>query len=301
MKSNPFFSVIIPTYNREKFILKSIQSVLEQKFTNYELIIVDDGSTDNTSELVKTYLSNNIHYFLIENSERAAARNFGMSKAKGDYCTFLDSDDIYYTYYLSNAFDFIEKLNQPKFYAQAYEIRTVTGKTLSVTKPTSSNYYKAISKGNFLSCMGVFISKDVCADFKFNEDRNLSGSEDWEFWVRIMARYELNYCTRVCSSMIVHEDRSVLSVNEISLVTRKNLAMKYAFENTLVAQKFLNYKNLMNAYWDTYVSLHLLLDRQTRAGVKYFIQALLKNPVVLCQRRIVSITKLSIQNIFGLR
>ena len=290
--SSPFFSVIIPTYNRESFVLKSIYSVVEQTYQDYELIIIDDGSTDNTCDIVKPMLSDRIFYYKINNSERGAARNFGISKAIGEYVTFLDSDDIYYSNYLSNAFNSLKKMHYPKFYDQAYEVKTEKNKVIRITRPDSSNYYKAISKGNFMSCMGVFIQREVTQRLKFNEDRDLSGSEDWEYWVRLMASYGLKISSEVCSAMIVHEDRSVLTVSEQSLIKRKNLAMQYAFENIDVIRVFGKYKRYMSANWDTYISLHLMIDKQFKKGIKYFIQAVKTDAEVLLDRRTLSIIKL---------
>ena len=97
---NPFFSIIIPTYNRANFIFLTLTSVLNQICKNYEVIIVDDGSTDNTEEVVQGFIKNNnliyFHYYQKVNEERGVARNYGIKKAKGQWITFLDSDDLFY-------------------------------------------------------------------------------------------------------------------------------------------------------------------------------------------------------------
>jgi len=87
-------SIIIPTYNREAFLLKAVNSVLSQTSQNWELIIVDDGSTDDTPHLVEPYLSNKIKYIKKRNEGAPSARNLGALKAKADYIAFLDSDDF---------------------------------------------------------------------------------------------------------------------------------------------------------------------------------------------------------------
>ena len=87
------FSVIVPTYNREEYIIKCIDSVLDQTYTKFEVIIVDDGSTDNTEKLVKKYQDKRIKYFKNKNHGIGYSRNFGINKATGDYILFLDSDD----------------------------------------------------------------------------------------------------------------------------------------------------------------------------------------------------------------
>ena len=89
------FSIIIPTYNRAHIILRAIESVKIQTFSNWELIIVDDGSTDHTEDTIRKIDDPRINYFKKNHAERSAARNFGIAKAKGKYICFLDSDDYF--------------------------------------------------------------------------------------------------------------------------------------------------------------------------------------------------------------
>ena len=91
-----FFSVIIPTYNRSTLLINTVDSVLAQNYPHFEVIIVDDGSTDDTQQVVRNTYSNvpQIRYFYKQNEERGAARNFGLKHAKGEYALFFDSDDF---------------------------------------------------------------------------------------------------------------------------------------------------------------------------------------------------------------
>ena len=91
----PLVSVIIPAYNASRYIVSTIQSVLNQSYRYLELIIIDDGSKDNTAELVKTFTDERIQYFYQLNQGVSVARNTGISKAKGDFIAFLDADDIW--------------------------------------------------------------------------------------------------------------------------------------------------------------------------------------------------------------
>ena len=93
--ANPLVSVIIPTYNRDEFIGETIQSVLDQTFRDFEIIIIDDGSTDGTADVVKTFSDDRVKYIYQENRGRSNARNHGLKKAAGRYIAFLDSDDLY--------------------------------------------------------------------------------------------------------------------------------------------------------------------------------------------------------------
>ncbi len=93
MEDKMKFSIIIPTYNRAAFLPKAIESVLAQTYTDWELIIVDDGSMDNTKDVVSQYKDDRIRYFYQQNAERSAARNNGINHANGDYVCFMDSDE----------------------------------------------------------------------------------------------------------------------------------------------------------------------------------------------------------------
>ena len=122
--SDILFSVIIPTYNRADFITKTIHSVLSQTYTNFELIIVDDGSADNTERVIRKVEDPRIKYHKKDNSERGAARNYGTNKAKGDYITFLDSDDLLYSKYLEEANSFIKKIDLKIFFINYLKLKS---------------------------------------------------------------------------------------------------------------------------------------------------------------------------------
>jgi Glycosyltransferases involved in cell wall biogenesis len=95
----PLISIIIPTYNRERLIIKSLNSALSQTYSNIEVIIIDDGSTDNTEQMVKDYINENnitsVRYYKFENGGVSNARNIGIRLSRGEYIAFLDSDDLW--------------------------------------------------------------------------------------------------------------------------------------------------------------------------------------------------------------
>ena len=108
---DPFFSVIVPTRNRSSLIGKAIKSVLDQSFSNWELLIIDDGSTDDTREIVSTYHDIRIKYHYKKHAERSSARNYGIELAKGKYICFLDDDDYYLPAYLSDFYTWYQTGN----------------------------------------------------------------------------------------------------------------------------------------------------------------------------------------------
>lgn len=298
MKGDLLFSVIIPTYNRANHIALSLQSVLDQRYRNFEVIIVDDGSTDNTDQVVNSIHDDRIRYFKILNSERGAARNFGVRNAIGDYVTFLDSDDMLYPHYLGNAARCLTDLNFPVFFHQKYEVKSSSGHSVRYANQIDEGFKRSLVKGNPMSCLGVFIHRDEAVAFPFVEERDLSGSEDWELWLRLSANFGLQTNDVVSSCLIIHDDRSVLSVNEDKLVRRKNLALDYAFKDEMVQKVYANRKKQMEAYCDTYISLHLALARENFKAIKYLWHAACSYFPSLFQRRVLAVFKHLFLNLF---
>ena len=107
MKLKPFFSVIIPTYNHANYLKKALDSVLAQSFNNYEIIVIDDNSTDNTSEVVNNYKNKIIYKKISNNRIIGRSRNLGISISKGEWLAFLDSDDEWLKDKLQIVFNFI--------------------------------------------------------------------------------------------------------------------------------------------------------------------------------------------------
>ena len=225
--NTPFFSIIIPTYNRAQLILRTLASVEEQRYRDYEIIVVDDGSTDDTEEVIKRLGDHKLRYFKRINAERGATRNFGVQQAVGSYVTFCDSDDILYPDYLMNAFETIKENNNPVWLHVAYEIKDQTGWRIKIHN-LKKNFTKKLAKGNPLSCMGIFVQRECMLENLFRENRYLAGSEDWELWLRLSARYPIVFDNRISAALIVHDDRSVVHTTELKLQLRKHLSIGYA-------------------------------------------------------------------------
>jgi glycosyltransferase involved in cell wall biosynthesis len=296
--AQPFFSIVIPTFNRGDLIEKTILTILKQNYTNFELIIVDDGSTDSTSEIVSAIKDERIKYFYKQNKERGAARNFGILEATGEYVTFCDSDDILYPNYLANAFDFINNSKELVSWLHlSYEILSESKRSVAMSI-NPNNYIFELAKGNPLSCMGVFVKSNVIKVNLFNENRYLSGSEDWELWIRLAAQFPIKVDKRVSSGLVIHKGRSVFATDELKLQLRKFLSIGYAFDETYVQEKFGKYKSLMEAYFNTYISLHLMLDNKHKASFLYLLKGISQNPRCIFESRFLAIFKYFLISIF---
>ena len=234
----PLISIIIPTYNRAHLISKTLESLLNQSYDNYEIIIVDDGSTDNTDEIVRPYLSDKLCYYKKDNAERAAARNFGTQKAKGEYINWFDSDDLALSNHISTAHSLIEDFKKPEWFHLSYNF-IKCNLVSSIDNQDITD--QSLIFGNCLSCNGVFVRKDVALCNPFNEDIGLSASEDYELWLRLASKYTLFTSNIKTSSIIQHDERSVLMSSPYKLINRFEKFIDYTTTNKNVLL-FLSHK-----------------------------------------------------------
>lgn len=291
MTNRPFFTIVIPTYNRAAFLRNTIMTVLNQSFGDFELIVVDDGSSDNTQDIVGSIQDARIHYIKIANGERGAARNAGFRRSQGEYINFLDSDDCLYPHHLMSASEFIETQHSPPIFHLAFDVKDETGKILRMC-PKIRNINQAILNGNVLSCNGVFIRSDVMKRNLFNEDRALAALEDWELWIRMSARYLFHHIPKITSTVIQHDQRSVMT-KDTSNIAKKVAAFIQAVsddpENRKVFGKGIN-KVLASA--NTYAALHIALTGKYKSDVvRYFLRGIHQNPLEIFAKRSLVIMK----------
>ena len=192
-KNNPEVSVIIPTYNRDWCLERSVQSVLNQTFKDFELIVVDDGSTDSTQEKLKGYSQITL-LSLKNNSGVSSSRNMGLNIARGKYVSFLDSDDSWKPNKLEEQWQSMEQ--HPS--AQACytdEIWIRRGKRVNPKKK-----HKKYSGDIFRHCLplciispsSVMLRASIFEEIGFF-DEDMLVCEDYDFWLRLTSRYQVKY------------------------------------------------------------------------------------------------------------
>ncbi len=209
----PFFSIVIPTYNRENCILNTLETVFNQKFKSYEVIVVDNCSTDQTELVLEKFIRSGQITFIKhdKNYERAKSRNTGMKAAKGAFLTFLDSDDFMYPTNLQDAYDFIQSNPESKiFYSLSEVVNEAKNRIRFKPQKHSPSAVEMISKGNFLSCIGDFIHRDIYTSIYWDENPVLTGTEDYEFWLRVVAHYpKVGRIDKINNGILEHPARSV--------------------------------------------------------------------------------------------
>jgi glycosyltransferase involved in cell wall biosynthesis len=254
--NRPFVSVIIPTFNRAHTLQRCISSVLQQSYKNFELIIVNDGSTDETEEVLKAY-SEQIILLQTENRGVSAARNYGIENAQGDWIAFLDSDDEWLEHKLIRQIEYLnENLNLRWLHCDEIWIRN--GKRVNPkkkhAKPQGDVYLECLP----LCCVSpsaVFIEKKLLNEVKaFREDFRVC--EDYDLWLKLAQFNSIGYVPEQLvikygghADQLSHSQVGMDHYRLISLVDRLNsgeLCDDY-FQATLTsAQK--RYEILLQGY-----------------------------------------------------
>lgn len=177
-------SIIMPAYNSACFISDSIKSVINQTYSNWELLVIDDCSHDNTIEVVKSF--NDERVVLIESEKNgggAIARNKGLAKAKGKWIAFLDSDDIWYNTKLEKQLNFMITNNYNFSYTD-YEKIDEDGKEMNIlcTGPKVVNRFKMYNF-DYLGCLTVMYNREVVGDLQI---KNVGRNDDYAMWLKVI-------------------------------------------------------------------------------------------------------------------
>ncbi len=192
----PLISVIIPNYNHTHFISNAIQSVLAQTYSNFEIIVVDDGSTDDSQAVIAGF-GDKVHYIWQENQGLGAARNTGIRAAAGEFVALLDADDQWNPDYLENMILLTDKFsNAGVYYCCAQGIDDegyLLPQKFGLNPNSTENTIKTLLKANFIIPSTVLIRRSVVVECGYfdQHNRGLHGCEDWDLWLRIAPDYEL--------------------------------------------------------------------------------------------------------------
>lgn len=240
-QNNALISIVMPSYNTEKYISESINSVLAQTYTNWELIIVDDCSTDNTDEIIKPYLSDErIKYLKNEkNSGAAISRNYALREAKGKYVAFLDSDDTWEPEKLEKQVRFMEESGY-KFTYTDYRIQ-LNGEWLPYvyTAPNKVTEWK-MKNYCYFSTITVMYDREHVGLVQIEPVRK---NNDYALWLKIIKKapaYRLPLCL---SSYIKHEG-SISSGSKLKLIKHHYILWHVAEKKNPISATILTVRNL---------------------------------------------------------
>ena len=197
METKPFFSVVIPLFNKEDYIEDTLNSVLNQSYKHFEVIIVNDGSNDNSLSIIKSISDSRINIINQENRGLSGARNSGIKASKYDFIAFLDADDLWCQDYLKTIFQLIQFNKESKIFATDVKVigtkqnADLNSKKYSTTNTQLISFYFKL-KTNIFGFSSIVIHKSI-----FNEigafDNTVNYGEEEDFFIRCFSVYKINY------------------------------------------------------------------------------------------------------------
>lgn len=256
---NEFVSIVIPVYNTEDYLEECLNSVLAQTYQNWECIIVDDGSTDNTKSIAERYAKMDARFIVFsqKNGGASKARNFGIDRAKGDYVAFLDSDDVWFSHHLSHLMDKIYRCGVDFAYGRSYLIENNIY-TQKFTKSQEVKFGVLTGKGiiahflkhNDVDTPAVVCKKQVLLECnKFSFDKN---AEDLYAWLSILFNGRIFYSSEEVTLYVRIRDNSTSSVDRSC--TKEVLEIMTLFKDK-IQNLSLNYDDYFKYWAERYVRI----------------------------------------------
>jgi glycosyltransferase involved in cell wall biosynthesis len=271
---NCVVSIVLPTFNRARLIRRAIQSILDQTYVNFELIVVDDCSKDETERVVKSFPDRRIRYLRHEENKGAvAARNTGIMAARGEYVAFQDSDDEWLPqklYKQMNAFN-SAPLNLGVVYTSYWLIDngTITyAPPLDCVKQTEGYIHTSLLVTNFVNAPTAVVRRE-CFE-KAGMFESLPRLQEWGLWLRISKYYEFKHINEPLIKAYRQPD-SISRNMKALIVARKYILSKY-FEEISEKPKLLS-----KHYFE--IGTLLCLNAEIAEGRKYFFRAMQANPL----------------------
>jgi len=281
----PFISVVIPTYNSENFITKTLETVLSQTYNRYEVIVSDDGSTDNTVETVRAVFDRYGHgenKILINSHEGSgAARNKGIKSASGDWISFLDSDDLWNHNKLESVVRYIQ--NNDDIDLVCHSLISVDGSKETLMDP--SRYFNnkidpflSIYRGNCLYTSALTIKKDILYQAGLFDNR-LPSAHDYDLWLRLgmINKIKMGFIEDTLTTCIIREG-NISSNFEARLQDMLEISRRYYADLKKVSKVSRIEKIRFEGRIYSSVGLMFLRKRNIAKGIYYLFIGLLKWP-----------------------
>jgi glycosyltransferase involved in cell wall biosynthesis len=250
-------SIVIPLYNKEKQIVNTLKSVFNQNFQDFEIIIVDDGSSDNSVNLVKEFDDKRITIISQVNQGVSAARNTGIKQAKRDYIAFLDADDEWETDYLQEQVDLINNYPECSVFACAYELKNYKGELEQIVlnkMPFSSqtgvmtNYFEVASCSHPpLWTSAVVVKKDAILSVD-GFPVGVKSGEDLLTWARLAVKYKIAYSRKAYAIFVLdvshNVDKKPVRLHDEKDIVGNGLKSLYLNNHTKIRSSLRKYLSL---------------------------------------------------------
>ena len=294
----PLFSVIIPLFNKENFIETTLKSALNQTFSDFEILIINDGSTDKSEEKVLNFNDNRIRYFSKENEGVSATRNFGIEKANGEIIAFLDADDYWYPNHLENLFQLYNQFPECGLYCTNYERFYNTNnivKPFFVAIPEfpwkgivkdffKSSYIDRIAWTSAVAIPKIVFNKVGCFDTKIT----LGAGEDTHLWLRIALKYKVALDTEISSRHVLDAENRISLSNTLKRKFAKFDEFKEEEKTNLSLKKYLDLYRLEFAIKHKLAgdltTFNYYIENIDRKNIPFKTKILISLPVSILQK-----------------
>jgi glycosyltransferase involved in cell wall biosynthesis len=298
MMLKPYFSIIIPVYNKAKQLPQTLEAVLAQTFTDFEIILINDGSTDESEAVIVAFTDPRIHYYTQKNQGVSAARNTGIEKANATYLAFLDADDLWYPFYLETQYELIQKYPDQSVFATAQEVaekNRIFPKTYSILLTSASdfivNFFEASLDYAILHSSSIVLKKNV-----FNKvgqyNINIKTGEDTDLYIRIGLVYAVVFSKKICVRYLVLPE-SLFRSTKILAERADFSAYEHLEKENPLLKKFLDLNRFSLA-----IFAKLINDQE---GFKRNLEKIDLNNLNKKQRLMLKLSPKSTQFLYGLK
>lgn len=292
----PLVSIIIPTFNYGHFIIETLQSVSAQSYQNWECIIIDDGSTDNTAAVVKAYIqrhpNQSFTYVHIPNAGSSNARNVGIMQAKGIYLQFLDADDLLLPDKISIQVGLLSQENAALVYSRSqYFYHNGDQKVYTEYYPkgflatgtlVGYSLIKALLKNNIITISSALVIKELVVKagmFDVTSNHN----EDWLLWFKIAILHPVFVFDDHVQSATEIRLHQLSSITSQQKMFEGEVFVRNFFHNTLSIQFDENQIKVLKKYNQDLLALHQIRSLQLKLGLSYVIKSFLEAPFANCK------------------
>ena len=278
MKMGPKVSVILPTYNRAPFLPRAVKSILAQSFSDWELFVIDDGSTGETQRVIQPYLTDPRIHFLKKKREGVAAktRNAGLRLARGKYVAFLDDDDLFLPHKLERQVTWMDERPAVGLLYSLIQVADADLKPLKIVPKNPGRSFLELFQENPIQVATVLVRR-TCFDTVGFFDESLLGSEDYLMWLRIAERFPIDFLPETLAIYCKHgQNKSKFAIRQLQ--NRLRILDTFSASRT---------KGLTQAMKNRCLSItHYRLAREFRdtadyfQAAKHFLNAFRLNPAV---------------------
>lgn len=218
----PNISIIVPAYNYANYLPETLDSVINQSEQDWECLVVDDGSTDNTKEVAMQYANKDprIKYLYKNNGGLSSARNHGLKLATGKYVCFLDADDLLESDYLKTSSEYLDNLNKEAVVFEKFIKFFDSGendypwyKDYNYTIGIQNNFLKKIVDKNMFPCNAPMLNLSIIKNNNFLFDESLTSYEDWDFWLIVSEKYPFYFVEKDNTAARIRFHSNSMSTN----------------------------------------------------------------------------------------